>query len=119
MCYRHRYRLKDFRDIYWAESLQQAQRASGILESKWQKRYPKAVEIALANFENYTMFFKEPKKRWRCLRTSNKIERFIRELRRRLYSAGAMHTELELMKLVWAVSIAQEKRWMKRKAFKI
>jgi len=110
--------LKDFKLIYWAESLDQSQRAAGVLEGKWKKRYPKAVEIALNNFENFTMFFREPKTRWRNLRTSNKIERFIRELRRRLKPAGAMHTELELRKLCWTVSIAQEKRWHSRKVFK-
>jgi putative transposase len=108
--------MADFKNIYWASSIDEAKRHSGILEGKWGKRYHKAVEISLRNFESYTVFFNEPKELWKSIRTSNRLERFNRELRRRLRPAGAMHTELELRKIVWTVSDAQETRWGKRKA---
>lgn len=56
----------------------------------------------------------EPPHLWTLLRTSNLIERFNRELRRRLRPAGAMQSELEISKLVWSVSQAQESRWRRR-----
>ena len=46
---------------------------------------------------------------------TNLIERFNRELRRRLRPAGAMQTENEAWKIVWAVSTEQEKRWNRRR----
>ncbi|MBI4249186.1 MAG: transposase [Elusimicrobia bacterium] len=66
-------------------------------------------------FENFARFYDEPQKFRTLLRSTNLIERFNRELRRRLNSAGAMHSELEVLKLVWSVSQAQESRWAKRR----
>jgi putative transposase len=109
--------MRDLHDVYWAASVSEAQRAAGVLEGKWKIRYPRAVETALRHFENYTVFFNEPRNRWRALRTNNRLERHNRELRRRLRSAGAMQTELELFKLLWGVTTAQERRWQSRKAF--
>jgi transposase-like protein len=53
----------------------------------------------------------QPENYWKILRSSNLVERFIRELRRRLRPAGAMMAEAEVWKLVWAVGTEQEKRW--------
>ncbi len=72
---------------------------------------PKAVEITEAHFDACLTFMREPQALWTSLRSSNLIERFIRELRRRLRPAGAMMAEAEVWKLVWAVSTEQEKRW--------
>ena len=62
-------------------------------------------------FDSYTLFFQEDPKFWMITRSSNLIERFNLELRRRLRPAGMMQNELELTKLVWAVAEAQQKRW--------
>ena len=73
------------------------------------------MALTLHRFDDFTRFFDEPAQLWTVLRSTNILERFNRELRRRLHSAGAMHSELEVMKLTWAVSEAQEQRWAKRK----
>jgi transposase-like protein len=101
----------DFKAIYWAESIEKAYQAIGVLSAKWQTIYPKAVQSAVDRPENFLKFMKEPAGLWKILRSTNLIERFNRELRRRLNPAGAMHSENELWKLVWSISIAQEKRW--------
>jgi transposase-like protein len=106
---------KDFKDVYWAANREAARQALGRLEVRWGKAYPKAVELTVNRFEDFTRFFDQPSQFWTVLRSSNLIERFNRELRRRFRSAGAMHSELEVTKLVWAVSEAQEQRWEKRR----
>lgn len=111
--------LEDFKDIFWADSRDEAVRAVGLLEGKWADRYPKAVELTLANLDNFLMFMNEPKERWKALRTSNRIERFNGELRRRLRPAGTIHSELELTKIIWSVSEAQERTWKTRKTFRV
>jgi transposase-like protein len=63
-----------------------------------------SMEITEANFEACLTFMREPQALWTTLRTSKVIERFNRELRRRLSPAGAMMAESEVWKLVWAVS---------------
>jgi transposase-like protein len=105
----------DFKAVYWAQSPEDAQRALGRLEAKWGSMYPKATQIACANSEAFLRFHNEPQYLWRTLRSTNLIERFNREIRRRLNSVGTMHGENVLHKLLWCVATEQEKRWTKTK----
>lgn len=107
--------LQDFKAIFWADSRDAAFLALGQLQERWQRIYPKATNVVAREPERFFRFFDQPKPLWTILRTSNLIERFNRELRRRLRPAGAMQTENELWKLVWSISIEQEKRWLKRR----
>lgn len=111
--------LEDFSTVFWAESRDKAVQATGFLQAKWSDRYPRIVELTLRNLENYLMFMNEPKERWKSLRTSNRIERFNAELRRRLRPAGTIHSELELTKIIWSVSNAQEKTWNSIRPFRL
>jgi transposase-like protein len=110
--------MVDFHNVFWADSRDDATRAAGVMEGKWSARYPRAVEATLRNLEHFLMFMNEPKERWRALRTSNRIERYIGETRRRLRPAGTIHSELELTKILWSVSEAQERGWKTRRAFR-
>jgi transposase-like protein len=103
--------LTDLKAIYWASSRTAAMQAAGVLQGRWQERYPKAVGIAINRLEDFLRFMDEPGRFWTLLRSSNQIERFIQELRRRMRPAGTMHSELEVSKLVWTVSVEQERRW--------
>ena len=103
--------MADFKAVYWAGSREKALVALGSLKQKWGKTYPKAVEMTEEKFEAYSRFFREDPKFWMITRSSNLIERFNLELRRRLNPAGMMQNDLELTKLVWAVSQAQQERW--------
>jgi transposase-like protein len=106
---------KDFKAIYWAASKEDAFQAIGRLEQKWHELYPKATQIAVDRPHDFLRFMDQPRELWTTLRSTNLIERFIRELRRRLRPAGAMQSEDELFKIVWSVSVEQEKRWQHRK----
>jgi transposase-like protein len=105
----------DFKAAFWAKSRKDALMALGRLEAKWVKLYPKAVQSATADADLFLRFHDQPEPLWTVLRSTNLIERFNRELRRRLRPAGAMQTENEAWKIVWAVSTEQEKRWNRRR----
>lgn len=102
---------RDFTRVYWAKSKDLALLALGELRGRWEPVYPKAVAIATAEPENFLRFMDFPTTLWTTLRSTNLIERFNRELRRRLRPAGALPTEIALWKLVWSISQEQEKRW--------
>jgi transposase-like protein len=102
-----------FKNIFWAESREEALTAAGVMQGRLGAAYPKAVALVMRRLEDHLRFLQEPKVFWTLLRTSNLIERFNYELRRRLNSAGTMHSELEVLKLLWSVSQAQEARWAK------
>lgn len=103
--------LLDMHATFWAPSREDARQALGVLQGRWGQRYPAAVRIVAHRFDDHIRFFEQPQSFWTLLRSTNLIERFNRELRRRLNPAGAMHSELEVQKLTWSVSEAQEKRW--------
>lgn len=107
--------LLDLHAIFWAPSREDARQALGTLQGRWGPRYPNAVRIVSQRFEEHVRFFEQPQSFWTLLRSTNLVERFIRELRRRLNPAGAMHSELEVQKLTWSVAEAQEKRWAGRR----
>jgi len=105
--------LVDLHATFWASSREKSLLALGQLQGRWGARYPKAVELVTRRFDDHIRFFDEPERLWVLLRSSNLIERFNREMRRRLDSAGAMHSELEVAKFVWSVSQAQKTRWQR------
>jgi transposase-like protein len=103
--------LLDLHAIFWAPSREDARQALGAMQGRWGQRYPTAVRLVAHRFDDHVRFFEQPQSFWTLLRSTNLIERFNRELRRRLNPAGTMHSELEVLKLTWSVSEAQEKRW--------
>ena len=48
-------------------------------------------------------------------RSSNLVERFVEEVRRRLKPARGMQNEFVLEKLLYAVATAQQERWNRLK----
>ena len=107
--------ILDIHATYWAATREDARQALGALQGRWGQRYPAAVRIVSQRFDDHMRFFEQPQHLWPLLRSTNLIERFNRELRRRFRPAGAMHSELEVLKLTWSVAEAQEKRWSGRK----
>jgi transposase-like protein len=112
--------LELFKNIFWAKTREEALTAAGTLQGRLGAAYPKAVGLTLRRLDDHLRFLNEPEAFQTLLKTSNLIERFNYELRRRLNSAGTMHSELEVSKLLWSISQAQEDRWAKRlwKAYK-
>lgn len=92
----------------------QALLALGRLRTRWEKYFPAATRTTLSDAEAFFRFMDQPRALRAVLRTSNHIERFNRELRRRLRSAGALLGEDALFHLIWFVSVEQDKRWPRR-----
>ncbi len=106
---------EDFKGIFWADSKQGARKGLKALESRWGTMYPRLVEKAGVDFEDFTVFYEMPKELWGLCRCSNTIERFIEELRRRLDPARISAADKSLDKIVYAVASEQQKRWDRQK----
>jgi putative transposase len=102
---------QDFKRIFWADNRSQALVALGRLKATWERVHPKAVETVERDLDEYLLFFDEEPRFWMITRSSNLIERFIGETRRRLKPARGMQNEFELEKLLYAVATAQQERW--------
>lgn len=106
---------KDFKRVFWANGRSQALVALGQLKANWEKIHPKAVETVERDLDDYLRFFDEGPKFWMITRSSNLVERFVEEVRRRLKPARGMQNEFELEKLLYAVATAQQERWNRLK----
>jgi len=102
---------QDFNRVFWAVNRSQALVALGHLKATWEKVHPKAVETVERDLEEYLLFFDEDPKFWMITRSSNLVERFVEEIRRRLKPARGMQNEFELEKLLYTVAMAQQERW--------
>ncbi len=68
------------------------------------------------------MFFSFPKERWKKIRSTNGLERFHGEIKRRTRSVGAFPDRASAMRLIVAVAIRATRTWKTRRyigAFRI
>jgi putative transposase len=69
--------------IYLAEDRKQARAAFRRFKLRWQTEYPTMVKQLEQDLPNLLSFFSFPKQLWKQLRTTNIIERWFVEVRRR------------------------------------
>jgi putative transposase len=87
---RHHEELKaDYHAIVYAASEKKARLAWARFEEKWEKSCPGLVASLREAGEELLTFFRYPKMMWKCLRTTNAIERMNEEFRRRVKTQGS------------------------------
>ncbi len=82
----------DYHAIVYAETLSAARHAYRAFLGKWRARAPKVVESLEEAGEDLLTFYRFPRSQWKSLRTTNAIERFNGEFRRRVKTQGALPT---------------------------
>ncbi len=75
--------------VYDAETLSELERRAGNFWEKWETREQKAVRTLFRHLEASTHYFQLPKDQWHIIRTTNRVERLNREIRRRIRPMGA------------------------------
>jgi putative transposase len=90
--------------FYGATSISQAKLFVAAFKRDFQKKYPTAVERLFADLDQCLVFYMFPHHHWKRMRTSNKLERLNRELRRRLDVIGRHPDEHGCLSLIYAVS---------------
>lgn len=81
----HRARFsRQMAEIYNAPSAQSASKRLREFSSRWKKAEPRAVRALCEGFEKTLGFYDVPRKDWQRVRTTNLLERFFEEVRRRL-----------------------------------
>ena len=90
---RHRKNREELMDdaswVYDAETLSELESRAGSFREKWETREQRAVRTLLRHLEASTHYFQLPKDQWHIIRTTNKVERLNREIRRRIRPMGA------------------------------
>lgn len=90
--------------FYGALSLEQAKIFVKKFQQAFRKEYPSAVSRLEADLDQCLGFYLFPAHHWKRMRTSNKLERLNKEIRRRLNVIGRHPDELGCLSLIYAVT---------------
>ncbi|RTG96615.1 IS256 family transposase, partial [Thermus scotoductus] len=107
---------QDLKGIYGARSRVEALEALERLKEAWGSRYPSLVAAWWENSGALLRFYDYPQVLWPYLRSTNLMERFIREVRRGTKVRDHKFPKGEAVyKLLYLESERQEGRWAERR----
>jgi len=93
--------LRQAARIYRAGSAEKARIRAKVWAGRWQKREPDAVRTFLVGFEKTLVFYQFEPEVWKKIRTTNLLERYLRELRRRLKGIPSYRNEESIDRMVY------------------
>ena len=104
--------LQELRWMYERRNVEEARRdLKGWLE-KWAGKYPKLCAWAEANIEETWAFYRLPVAHHKHLKSTNLLERFNQEIKRRTLVVRIFPDEESCLRLVRAVAAEQHEEWM-------
>lgn len=106
--------LRGARQIYLSENRREALAAFKEWKDAWEAIEPQAVRCLANDLEALLTFYRFPKEHQTAIRTTNYIERLIRELRRRTRPMGAFADKLSCDRLFYGVTDRLNTRWSGR-----
>ena len=74
-----------------------------VFKGKYHERYPEAVRSLCEDEEHLLTFYDFPQSMYRHIRSTNPIESFFRNVRRRTDQIDTFTTEMSCLSIVWAV----------------
>lgn len=92
------------RIFYGATSLEQAKKYVIEFRREFGKRYATATERLMTELDQCLAFYIFPSNHWRRMRTTNKLERLNKEIKRRLKVIGRHPDEHGCLSLIYGVS---------------
>jgi putative transposase len=97
--------------IYDAVNGTSARAAAKEWVARWQTAYPKAVACLTKDLERLLAVYALPAEHRQMMRTTNAIERFFREVRRRTDSVGTFLDDASIRRLVYGQFAYWNGRW--------
>lgn len=92
------------RIFYGATSLEQAKLFLKEFKKEFRNKYPTAISRLAEDLDQCLTYYLFPHNHWRAIRTSNKLERLNKELKRRLKVIGRHPDESGCLSLIYAVA---------------
>jgi putative transposase len=104
--------IRDLKQVYKASTLELAEHNLDLLEEKWGKQYPVAIQSWRTNWTRLSQYFKYPEQIRRLVYTTNTVEGYHRMIRKITKSKGAFTSDMAMLKLVYLATIQFNKRWV-------
>jgi putative transposase len=103
--------MKDVKLIYLASSYREAVQRYKAWCQKWRRKVPRAVRCLEQDIEEMLLFFNHEQKLWIKLRTTNVIERFFKELRKRTRPMSLFANTDSCNRILYALFAKYNKKW--------
>lgn len=105
--------IADLKTVYQASTKEIAEQNLSLLEEKWSKKYPVAVQSWRNNWVRLSVYFDYPDAIRRVMYTTNIIEAFHRQVRKVTKTKAAFTSETALLKLVYLATVRMVEKWSK------
>jgi putative transposase len=103
--------LQELRWLYDRRQLKEAKADIRSWIEKWQGRYAKLVSWVEDNIEETLTYYRLPFRHHRHLKSTNMLERFNEEIKRRTHVVRIFPNEASCLRLVRALAVEQHERW--------
>ena len=104
--------LQELRWMYERRDVEEARRDLGVWLEKWVAKYPKLCRWVEANIEETWTFYRLPLAHHKHLKSTNLLERFNQEIKRRTLVVRIFPDEASCLRLVRAVAAETHEEWM-------
>lgn len=94
---------RDYHAIVMATDLAAAKRAYATFVRKWRPLCSEVVRSLEEAGDELLVYYSFPRSQWKCLRTTNPLERLNEEFRRRTKTQGSFHNETSALVLLWGL----------------
>ena len=103
--------MLDLRSVYQASTKEQAEQNLELVESKWAKKYPIAIQSWQRNWDRLSPYFAYPDAIRKVMYTTNIIEGFHRQIRKITKTKGAFTSDIALLKLIYMATMRMVEKW--------
>lgn len=103
--------LTELRWLYDRRDLQEARRDLATWLKRWQGKYPKLCDWVEDNIEETFSFYRLPRQHHKHLKSSNMLERFNEELKRRTRVVRTFPNAESCLRLVRALAVETHEEW--------
>lgn len=104
--------LKELRWLYDRRNLEEARRDLAAWLQKWQGRYGKLCGWVEENIDETLSFYRLPPQHHKHLKSTNMLERFNEEIKRRTHVVRIFPNEASCLRLVRALAVEQHEEWL-------
>jgi putative transposase len=104
--------LQELRWLYDRRSIDEARRDLSAWTAKWGARYPKLVAWVEENIDETLTFYRLPLQHHKHLKSTNMLERFNEEIRRRTYVVRIFPNSDACRRLVRALAVETHENWL-------
>jgi len=104
--------LQELRWMYERRDVEEARRDLRQWLEKWGGKYPKLCAWVEANIEETWTFYRLPLAHHKHLKSTNLLERFNQEIKRRTLVVRIFPNETSCLRLVRAIAAEQHEEWM-------